>query len=240
MSSSSQTAPAQTKIFGIRVGVDPKILAGVLIALALVLLWYNTRSSDDVPVTSTVVRHETATAPAAPIRQSAIARVRRTGNLNDHGLRLRPIDPSRGDVDPTLRLDLLARLQNVQPAGPGRSLFELGPPPLTPTQKALLEHPPIVKPKAPTPVAPPPVAPADQPLNLPLKYYGSVKSAETNQANKGLFLDGGDNIILGTEGETILKKYLVVSLTPTTARLEDPQSKKSQTLLVVPAAAPTP
>lgn len=237
MSTSTQAAPAQTKIFGIRIGVNPKILAGVLIALALVLLWYNTRSDDEAPAPSAAARHD-AVAPVTPVRPSAVARVRRTQNLNDHALRLRPIDPTRGDVDPTLRLDLIARLQNVQPAEPGRSLFDVGPPPLTPAQKALLEHPPTIKPKAPTtPVPSQPVSQADMPLNVPLKYYGFVKSAEKNQGNRGLFMDSSDNIVVGTEGETVLKKYLIVSLTSATARLEDPQSKKSQTLLVVPAAA---
>jgi hypothetical protein len=46
-------------------------------------------------------------------------------------------------------------------------------------------------------------------------------------------------VVVGSEGETVMKRYLVVALTPTTARLEDVQLKKGQTLPVVPAA-PTP
>ena len=237
MTSSTGAAPAQTKIFGIRIGVDPKILAGILIALALILIWYNTRSDDEAPPPSTAIRHDTADVPAAPVRPSAVARPRRNENVNDRGLRLRPIDPTRGDVDPTLRLDLLARLANVQPAGPTRSLFEVGPPPLTPAQEALLKHPPVVPVKAPTPPPAPLLSPADQPLNVPLKYYGFVKS-EGTPSNQGLFLDTSDNIVLGREGEMVMKRYLIVALTPTTARLQDPQSKKDQTLLVIPAATP--
>ena len=167
---------------------------------------------------------------------------RRTRNPNDDaGLRLRPIDPTRGDVDPTLRLDLLARLQKVQAESPGRSLFEVGPAPLSPEDQSRLAHPPVVPKVTPQPVTPAvPIVPAEQPLNIPLKYYGFVKTGEKNTGNEGLFLDG-DNVVVGSEGETVMaqmKKYLVVSLTPTSARLEDTELKKGQTLAVVPAAVP--
>src|SRR5438105_2387605 len=38
------------------------------------------------------------------------------------------IDPEK--IDPTLRLDLLAKLQEVETAGAGRNLFQFGPPPV--------------------------------------------------------------------------------------------------------------
>lgn len=232
------TARAQTKIFGIRVGIDPKILAGVLIVLAAALLWYNNRSDDDVPPTVTAARRDIPAATPS-IRAAGTPRPRRSQMANDRGgLRLRPIDPTRGDVDPTLRLDLLARLQNVQLATPARSLFEPGPAPLTPEQEAILKNPPKVPPKAPAPpLNPGPIVPVEQPLNIPLKYYGFVKPAQQNEGNAGLFLDG-DNVVVGSEGEVVMKRYLIVALTPTTARLEDTQLKKGQTLTVVPAATP--
>jgi hypothetical protein len=232
-------APAQTKIFGLRIGIDPKILAGILIVLAFGLFWYNTHSDDDAGPAVASARRDVPTPVQPVVRPRAIA-PRRTRNPNDNAtLRLRPIDPTRGDVDPTLRLDLLARLQNVQPEAPGRSLFDIGPAPLSQADQNLLKNPPAV-PKVPphppvTPTAP--ITPAEQPLNIPLKYYGFVKTGEKNEGSQGLFLDG-DNVIVGTEGEVIMKKYLVVALTPTTARLEDTQLKKGQTLTVVPAAVP--
>lgn len=232
-------APAQTKVFGIRIGIDPKILAGILIALAAILFWYNSRSNDDAGPSTSVARPDTA-APTATLRPNAIVTSRRGQGANDNGtLRFRPIDPTRGDVDPTLRLDLLGRLQNVQPAPAGRSLFELGPPPLTPAEKALIEHPPVI-PKS-KPALPAPVlgsnAIGEQALNIPLKYYGFVTSGQKGQGSEGLFLDG-DNVVVGAEGELVMKRYLVVALTPLSARLEDTQLKKGQTLRVVPAATP--
>jgi hypothetical protein len=235
------SAPAQTKIFGIRIGADPKIVAGVLIALAVVLVWYNTRSDDDTGSTNAVSPHQ-PTAAVAPARTPINLRSRRSQNLTDRGtLRFRAIDPTRGDVDPTLRLDLLSKVQNVQAAAVGRSLFDLGPPPLTPEETRLLKQTAAITPKRPVPIIAPPSPPvnAESAANIPLKYYGFVKSGEKNQGNVGFFLDG-DDVVVGSEGELVMKKYLVVELTPSTARIEDTQLKKGQTLTVVPAAVPTP
>jgi hypothetical protein len=232
-----KAAPADTKIFGLRIGVDPKVLVAGLIAVAVGLFWYNSRSSEDsAPLVAAVAHGGTANAPeAAAVRPRIPASARRARNANNNGsLRLRPIDPTRGDVDPTLRLDLLTRLQRAQLAASGRSLFEVAPAPLPAADQKLLKNPPTVPKVPPTNSAS--AAAADQPLNIPLKYYGFAKSSDRNEGSQGLFLDG-DNVVVGTEGELIMKKYLVVSLTPASARLEDTQLKKGQTLVVVPAAS---
>jgi hypothetical protein len=46
----------------------------------------------------------------------------------------------------------------------------------------------------------------------------------------------GDNILVGGEGDVLEKHFLIVALTPATARLEDTQAKKGQELLVTPEA----
>src|SRR5947209_3856827 len=111
------SAATQTKIFGIRVGIDPKILIGGLVAFAALLFWFNSRSDEgSVAPASTGTRpaETTQTAPPpAPAGASRTTVTRRANNnlANDRGrLRLRPIDATRGDIDPTLRLDLLSRL----------------------------------------------------------------------------------------------------------------------------------
>jgi hypothetical protein len=50
-----------------------------------------------------------------------------------------------------------------------------------------------------------------------------------------LFLDG-DNILMGGEGDVLEKRYLIVALTPNSARLEDTQMKQGQDVPVTPAA----
>lgn len=238
-----RAAPAQTRIFGVKIGVDPKILVGGLIVLAGLIFWYNSRSDEDVPApAATSVHHDAqnslTTAPASGVHtKSATARRANRSDADRGTLRLRPIDPTRGDVDPTLRLDLLVKLQTVQAVSAGRSLFEVGPAPLSPADQKLLSHPPVV-PKvtqASQPITP--TSPAEMPLNVPLKYYGFVKPGDKVAGTSGLFLDG-DNVVVGAEGEVVMKHYLVVALTPTTARIEDTELKKSATLNVVPAATP--
>jgi len=53
-----------------------------------------------------------------------------------------------GDVDPTLRLDLLARLQTVEEAGNTRNLFEMGSAPMLDAAGRPIVHP-IITPKPP-------------------------------------------------------------------------------------------
>jgi hypothetical protein len=228
------SAAAQTRIFGIRVGVDPKILVGGLIAVAVALFWYNSRSDDSgAPVSA---RPHSTAAPANSIRRRQV--VRRQAAGNDRGtLRVRPVDASSGKVDPTLRLDLLARVQAVPAAANIRNLFETGPAPLTAEQMKPI-HGPTIVPAAMPPQAPPnTVAQQEAALNIPLKYYGFAEPAARGEGNRGFFLDG-DNVLVATEGELLGQRYLVVELTPTSARVEDTQVKKGQTLALVAEALP--
>jgi hypothetical protein len=236
---------SNTKVFGMKIGIDPKILVGGLVAIAAVLFWYNSNSIDapTSPVrpaptarTDTPAYTAAATAPAAKGRTS---NARRSVNqlANDRGtLRLRPVDATRGDIDPTLHLDLLSRLQSVQSAPSSRSLFEIG---AAPSATAPPLKGPVIMPK---PLAPPAAAAATTPaapppLNIPLRYYGFVRPAEVGRTNSGLFLDG-DNVLVVSEGQVVKQHYLIVELTPTSARIEDIQAKQGQTLPVVPVANP--
>ena len=72
-------------------------------------------------------------------------------------------------------------------------------------------------------------------LNIPLKYYGFVKSASNDEPNRGFFLEG-DNVLVGSEGDTLDHRYLVVELNANGAKLEDTQMKQGATLAVVPEA----
>jgi hypothetical protein len=152
-------------------------------------------------------------------------------------LQIKQVDASDGRTDPTLRLDMLERLQAVAPAKPGRSLFEVAPsePPATASA-------PINGPKIPVNTPPPAqqtvlaAAPAAPAVNIPLRFYGFVNPAAKNEANRGLFTDG-DNILVATEGQLLEGRYLVIELNQASARLEDVQMRQGQTLPVVPEAA---
>lgn len=227
------SATTGTRIFGIRLGIDPKILVGGIVLLAVFLFWYNSRGDEEGSAPASAARPQQA-APVPPPR-SHIAALRRPNQSNDRGtLRLRPVDATRGDIDPTLRLDLLTRLQSADAIPGGRNLFEVG---ASPPQTAANMPPikgPLIPPKAIAP-PPPPSAPGPAPVNIPLKFYGFVKPTDKREAPRGFFMDG-DDVLVATEGQVLEQKYLVVSLNTTSARLEDVQLKQGQTLPVVPEA----
>lgn len=231
-----------------QLGVDPKILVGGLVVIAALLFWYNSRS-DDVPAPSarpvTANRESLPVAvtapPAATVKNRGTVRRTSTQQLtNDRGtLRLRPVDATRGDIDPTLHLDLLSRLQAVTATPSTRSLFEIGSVAVPGAGAAPLKGP-VIMPK-PMPVLPPPPAVAATPaapvVNIPLKYYGFVRPAEVGRTNSGLFLDG-DNVLVVAEGQVVKQRFLIVELTPASARIEDTQLRQGQTLPVIPVANP--
>ena len=149
---------------------------------------------------------------------------------------MKPVDPTRGDIDPTLRLSLLERLKSLQFREGGRNLFEGG-------SEIAGNLPPVpngpkIIPKA---ILTPPVIPISNsgpvaiPINIPFKYYGFVKPAARGDSNRGFFMSG-DNVLVGIEGDTLLSRYLIVSLTPASARIEDTQMKQGQDLMVAPEA----
>jgi hypothetical protein len=230
-----------TRLFGIQINSDPRLIVGALVAIAAVLFWYNSSGDDSGQASSPSVGTlpgAAGPAPASP-RPAAVVQRRNASLTSDRTtLRLRAVDATRGDVDPTLRLDLLNRLASIQQAAAGRSLFELA----TTPPAAVVSAPKIVGPtiQVKNPVLPGQLGPGSTALpitvNIPFKYYGYVKPTSPVPANKGLFLDG-ENILVASEGELVRQRYLVVELTPNSARLEDTQLKQGQTLPVMPVAA---
>jgi hypothetical protein len=215
-------------------GIDPKIIVVVLIGLAALLFWYNSRGDEgSAPANGGRPAATTALPTVAGRAPAASAAVRRQSRDSDHGtLRLRAIDPTHGDVDPTLHLGFLARLQSIAPSSSSRNLFQMGAAPLSDQAGKPIAHP-IIPPKPlPAPIIRNPVVAE---INIPLKYYGFAKPVGRGQNNRAFFLDG-DNILIAAEGDVLKQKYLVVELTPTSARLEDTEVKKGKTLPLVPEA----
>lgn len=146
------------------------------------------------------------------------------------------VDPMT--IDPTLRLDLLAKVQAVNMEGGQRNLFAVGTAPpvaLPPEPKVAVKG--AVKvamgpQPAPTPPAPPP-PPPPPPINL--KYYGYSSAAADNKKH-AFFLDG-DDILVAAEGETMKKRYRVVKIGVNSVTVEDTQYKHEQTLPLQEEAA---
>ena len=167
-------------------GAEPKKLAilGGLLALAGVVLYLNVFAGDSAPaprpaVVSGVAPAAVTAAPsdarlspdvAAPDSRRVPARKNASSGGTEIKFRqgaLRPEDrPDPATIDPTLRLDLLAKVQNVEMEGTMRNLFQYGaapPPAATGPVVALPAHPPTIpintKPATPPPPPPPPRPP---------------------------------------------------------------------------------
>ena len=219
-----------------KLGADPRKLAllGVLVAAAIYLFLSN-RTSDDAsaPGRGSTAQASSGGAPVRPIARST-ARTERAGlnhNLKEFRPSLKAKDMDRSAIDPTLHLDLLAKLQGVDAQSGARSLFSEGTPP--PPEVTLTEPGPI-KPKyvvvgPPAPPKPGEVKtpPAPQAPPIPLKYYGFVNPQRSPGPKRAFFLDGDDIIVAG-EGDMVKKRYKIVRIGINSAVVEDTQFENAQ------------
>jgi hypothetical protein len=234
------SAAAPSKAGGLKLGAEPKkvVILGILLAVAAALLISNLSSNDSgAPASPTPVTHP-ATAPvaAAPIAHEQATRRRpnqRSSERNILRMRTVTVEAQRGDIDPTLRLDLLARLKNVRLTGGERSLFEAG---AAPVPAAAVAPPTKIMP-GPLPSTAPAsgqeAAAGPPPVVIPLKFYGFSAPATATGPRAGFFLDG-DNIIIANEGELIKNRYRIVKLMPKSAEVQDVIAKVQQTLPLTP------
>jgi len=237
---STITSPASRNL---KLGADKKKVAALVFFLAVAaFLWWRNSQDSDGPPASTATAHLThqelpiaePTAPAASTRPSR----RGERNAERNTLEMRQVDATQGNIDPTLRLELLDRLAGVKMGGSGRSLFEAGTAPAV----SQAGKGPIIIPKGGKPLStlpptsvvmqgPPPGPPA-----IPLKFYGFIRPAAPGEAKRGFFLDG-DIIVVASEGDIIKSHYRVVKLQDHSAVMEDTSTKNQQTLALTPEAS---
>lgn len=233
-----------------KVGAEPKKLAilGVLSVVAVYFFYTNIISpAPDIPPQARRPAAQGAPGAAAIAGQAATASPVRTGqparrrstresvqewtpNLKPRRPEDRP-DPTR--VDPTLRLDLLAKLQNVTYTGGGeRSLFDFSaaPPPKAPDIKILPKKgapgaPGEAEPAATAAEAPKsaePVKPKAPPV--PLKFYGFIANRD---GRRGFFING-DEIFAVAEGQVVQSRYKIVRIGLNSAIISDTQFEGHQ------------
>jgi hypothetical protein len=183
------------------------------------------------------------TSPRVPTRQiSRIAQGKSFRNAGEFKPTLKwkkDEMPDRNSIDPTLRLDMLAKLQTVKEEGGSRSIFDFGAAaPAPAAQLAGIKEPAkilmarnFIGPKQPGPPPPPPVPPKAPPV--PLKFYGFVNQTKAG-VKRAFFLDG-DDIIVASEGQLIKNRYKIVRIGINSAVVEDTQFKNDaqQTLPLV-------
>ena len=226
-------------------GADRKKLAWLAGLLVLAgIAYYINRDSGDVPAAPRPTSGAAATtAPKVALRPvSRVVRPQAVGrNSKNLGPNMKPkeIDPTK--VDPTIHLDLLAKVRDVKVEPSTRSLFEiLNAPPPPPAALIAAKEPDKIpipklmvgpKPKPPDPPPPPePRAP-----KIPLKFYGFVNPARPD-IKRAFFLDGEEIVIAG-EGEMVKKRYKIVRIGVNSAEVEDTTFKGTGTKQTLPLEA---
>jgi hypothetical protein len=144
------------------------------------------------------------------------------------------VDVSR--IDPALKLNLLAQLQNLPLEGGERSLFEFGPAPKPKTPTPTVAP---VKPITPLPTPETSGVPATPPKPvispIPLRYYGYVSDSRNiapGAAKRAFFLDGEDIVVAG-ENDVIHNRFKIIRIGVSSAVVEDTTNKNEQTLPLV-------
>jgi hypothetical protein len=148
-------------------------------------------------------------------------------------------------TDPTLRLDLLAKVREVALEGGSRSLFDYSPAPAPPTPAVdpiKVPPPGPVGPQLPpTPTTPAVPAKAVEPPKpppppIPLKYYGFGAGKPAEGPRRGFFFSGDNqtgDIYVAAEGETVKDRYKVIRFGVNSVVMEDTTNQSQQTLPLV-------
>jgi len=234
-----------------KTGADPKKIAilSALLVIAAVVLYFNVFAGDS-DSNKTVRSVTPAPIAAAPVVTSPARppipgfgdhhRASKNGMVSEFKIRqgVEPGEekPDPATIDPTLRLDLLAKLQQVEPPASMRNIFQYGAAPPPPSAVAAK---PIELPKntpkiainqipAPGPGPPPPPAtPTAPPMTF--KYYG-YKISKSDGRKEAFLLDGEDIIIAGENDDVKRGRYKVVRIGVNSITIEDTQFKSTQTL----------
>jgi hypothetical protein len=119
--------------------------------------------------------------------------------------------PEGENLDPTLRLDLLASSEKTQYEGAGRNIF------VSQKEEVVIQQPvaPAVTDAQPVEY----VAPQPQPPPpIPLKFYGF---ASAPGEPKKIFLKNGDDVFVAGEGEIVDRRYKVIRISATSVEIQD-------------------
>ncbi|MGO9097091.1 MAG: hypothetical protein ACLQGV_17945 [Bryobacteraceae bacterium] len=223
-----------------KLGAQPKklIILGVLVVVLAVAIVMNATSDDRPPAARAAVAASRPTARTVPAEIAAEPpapepRSRSTAHPESRQLRLNMKDQHAdpATVDPTIRIDLLTKVQTVNLAGGERNLFQFGaapPPPVKPEAHLFPKLPPSgtastapeIQSQLPEVKVPPPP--------VPFKLYGYATNPRTG-TKKAFFLQG-DDIVVAAEGEVIERRYKVVRIGIDSCVVEDTEFKNQQTL----------
>lgn len=235
------------KLLPAGLGAEPKKLAFLGVLLGVLILVYFLNRNPGSPaseVSSSAPSAPRSAAPAVPVAAARLdvatpmpaQRSQRASetSIQDFKPSLKPpegTDVSR--IDPTLRLDLIAKLRTLALEGGARSIFDFGAPPAPkqlPSVEPIKPVATVPKPAQPVTSAAPatPAPPAIPPI--PLKFYGYVDPS--GPTRRAFFLQGDDIFVAG-ENDVISSRYKIVRINANSAVVEDTTNKNQQTLPLV-------
>ena len=211
------------------------IMAGALGAGALIAIFYiySTLFSDSGPAKTappvvqnapTITQDPSQTAKPSATTSAAPARAPEGAPVAP-GIAATKLASTSAGLDPTLDETAMLRTESLVYAGSGRNIFSstyTAPPPPLPKN---VPNPRTVVAPPPAPVGPPPVPPPP-PINL--KYFGNAKRGTSGQLQA--FLLSGDDVYLANEGDIVVRKYKIESITSNSIRVTDLQNSNTQTL----------
>lgn len=238
-----------------KLGAEPQKVA-LLVVLVVALgfaFWQNVLGpgdSETIPPPRPVTPAAgSAPSPAATETPRPSAKKRESRDFRP-SFKKRPDEADRDPmtIDPTLRLDLLAKLQTVTYTGAGRNLFEFSNAPTATPEPAKSKTPDpkiaftlLPRPAGPEwpPPAPPPPPPPPQAPPIPLKFYGYSGELKPGATGKRAFFLDGEEILVAGEGEIMKRRYKVVRINAANVEMEDiqfPGQKQTLPLVLDPNA----
>jgi hypothetical protein len=227
-----------------KLGAEPRkaVILAVLLPVAAYLIYSNFLATPSYETAAqTQLPREAAstaapgTAPPPPVSAAARQPATRRPGANSVPQEWTPtLKPKgaeeRSDVmtaDPTLKLDLLAKLRETGAAQPKRSLFEFAPPPAPKAPEPKIVPKPVETAETKPPEPAPPKEPPKPPVTpIPLKFYGFINGPGGRRA----FFLNGEDILVASEGETVKSRYKVIRIGLTSAVVEDTEQDHQQTL----------
>lgn len=129
--------------------------------------------------------------------------------------------------DPSLRLDLLDRIQHTEYSGTHRNIFtgEAPPPPPSVVKKMQEEE---AKRRA-APQPPPPV-------NVPAKFFGYA--TDPRSGARRAFFTNNDDVFVVAQGGILLNNFRILKINNNSVDVEEISSKRTTTLSLDLSAAP--
>lgn len=183
----------------------------VFAVIAVLVLYFELR--DPTPATAPAAAPVITTASS----QGAITTAGTTGTA------ARKLGTTDAALDPTLHIDPMRRTESVAYEGTGRNIFSAAPPEIV-IPKPIRPARPVVVAQAPPP--PPPGPPPPPPIDL--KFCGFFLDPASGQ--RQVILLHGDDVVLAHEGDVVLRRYKVISVTANSIQVEDMPNSNKQVL----------